>query len=72
MIEEERTQQAAQFGWFNDLYVYDTGNLITHSLLLYLCAPQKTGEHIVAGLSVSPYVLNLCYLKSDFKIISQK
>ena len=25
VIEEERTQKAAKFGWFNDLFVFDTG-----------------------------------------------
>ena len=29
VIEEERTQKAAQFGWFNDLFVFDTGTCHT-------------------------------------------
>ena len=26
ILAEERTQEAAEFGWFNDLFVFDTGN----------------------------------------------
>jgi ABC-type cobalt transport system substrate-binding protein len=27
VIDEAKTQKAAQFGWFNDLYSFDTGNI---------------------------------------------
>ena len=28
IIEQERSQKAAQFGWFNDLYMFDTGKTL--------------------------------------------
>ena len=29
VIEQERSQKAAQFGWFNDLYIFDTGKSLS-------------------------------------------
>ena len=56
-----------------------TSHFTPNELDLTFYAPlNNSGEYIVAGLSVCPYVLNscpahnLCYLKLDFKTISQK
>ena len=41
VIEQERSQKAAQFGWFNDLYTFDTGkSLSLAGLMIFMYLTQ--------------------------------
>lgn len=46
VLEEERTQQAAHFGWFNDLFCFDTGsNKWSQPMHMNLGVPTARAAH---------------------------
>ena len=49
IIEQERSQKAAQFGWFNDLYMFDTGKNIH---FFYCVLSQSVSDHFLRSCGI--------------------